>query len=268
MEDEDEQTQRHPHAWWDERYKWINEEGEPRKPDYKTCGRNILGLEYMRDEFPEQHPNEKTRLHCLQGKKTVCLHCCEIDEDGYEFSELARNLRSDQFLETQRKRFEDARIRAITAQAGRKGMKHMRTLRLDRKALRAKTKRKLTRKKKKEQMKEFLVEVRARAVEGYSTRQLMNSLIPDIGTEVKVAESEITAALKTTEAGIRGQGRGIINYFQVRRRVNGFYFPLPFLRDFIFHRLHLYFIVYISIGSYHFIAARAPNYFLFACSHN
>ena len=120
-------------------------------------------------------------------------------------------------------------------------------------------------------MKDFLVEVGARAGEGYSTRQLMNSLIPDIGTEVKVAESEITAALKTTEAGIRGQGRGIINYFQVRRRVNGFYFPLPFLRDFIFHRLHLYFIVYISTGSYHFIAARAPNYFLicvpslFAC---
>ena len=47
-EDEDEQTQRHPHAWWDERYKWINEEGE------KTCGRDVLGLEYMRDEFPEQ----------------------------------------------------------------------------------------------------------------------------------------------------------------------------------------------------------------------
>ena len=107
------------------------------------------------------------------------MHCCVINDDGYEFSELARNLRSDQFLETQRKRFEDARIRAITAQAGRKGIKHKRTLRLDRKALRAKTKRKLMRRKKKELMKEFLVEVRARAGEGYSTRQLMSSLIPD-----------------------------------------------------------------------------------------
>ena len=48
-EDEDEQTQRHPHAWWDERYKWINEEGE------KTCGRDVLGLQYMRGEFPEQN---------------------------------------------------------------------------------------------------------------------------------------------------------------------------------------------------------------------
>ena len=43
-------------------------------------------------------------------------------------------------------------------------------------ALRAKTKRKLLRRKKKEQPKEFLVEVRARAGEGYSTRQLMRSL--------------------------------------------------------------------------------------------
>ena len=43
-------------------------------------------------------------------------------------------------------------------------------------ALRAKTKRKLLRRKKKEQLKEFLVEVRARAGEGYSTRQLMRSL--------------------------------------------------------------------------------------------
>ena len=64
-----EESQRHPHAWWDERYKWINEEGEPLKPDYKTCGRNVMGLEYMRDEFPEQGPNEMTRLHCLMGPK-------------------------------------------------------------------------------------------------------------------------------------------------------------------------------------------------------
>ena len=72
----------------------------------------------------------------------------------------------------------------------------MRTQRLDPKALRAKTRRKLMRKKKKDQMKEFLVEVRARADEGYSTRQLVRSLIPDIGTELKVADSEVTAALK------------------------------------------------------------------------
>ena len=86
MEDEDEQTQRHPHAWWDERYKWINEEGEPRKPDYKTCGRNVLGLEYMRDEFPEQGPNEMARLHCLMGQKEGVFDCVEIDEGEFEIS--------------------------------------------------------------------------------------------------------------------------------------------------------------------------------------
>ena len=66
-----EESHRHPSAWWDERYKWINEEGEPRKPDYKTCGRNVRGLEYMRDEFPEQAPNEEAAV-LDGGKKKVC----------------------------------------------------------------------------------------------------------------------------------------------------------------------------------------------------
>ena len=52
------------------------------------------------------------------------------------------------------------------------------------------------RKKRKAQIKDFLVEVRARADEGYSTRQLVRSLIPDIGTELKIADSEVTAALR------------------------------------------------------------------------
>ena len=98
------------------------------------------------------------------------------------------------------------------------------------------------RKKKKDQMKEFLVEVRACADEGYSKRQLVSSLIPDIGTEIKVAESEVTAALKGTQVAFRGQGRGVINYFLVLCCVHVFYFFI--------------------IGSYHFIAARRPNYFL------
>ena len=40
------------------------------------------------------------------------------------------------------------------------------------------------------------IEVRGRADEGYSTRQLVRSLIPDIGTELKIADSEVTAALR------------------------------------------------------------------------
>ena len=31
-----ETSARHPLSWWDERYKWIDEEGEPRKPDIGT----------------------------------------------------------------------------------------------------------------------------------------------------------------------------------------------------------------------------------------
>ena len=81
-------SHRHPNAWWDERYKWINEAGEPCKPDYKTCGRNVHGLEYMRDEFPEQAPNETTRLHCLGGTKNICLPCIEIAEEEFDFFSL------------------------------------------------------------------------------------------------------------------------------------------------------------------------------------
>ena len=125
------------------------------------------------------------------------------------------------------------------------------------------------RKKKKDQMKEFLVEVRACADEGYSKRQLASSLIPDIGTEIKVAESEVTAALKGTQVAFRGQGRGIIDYVLVLCCVKVFYFHCLFF--WIQFSYFIVYIVYISIGSYHFIAVRAPNYFvicvpsLFAC---
>ena len=52
-----ERTHRHPNSWWNQRYIWLNEEGEPRKPDWKTCGQNVHGFEYMRDEFLEQQPD-------------------------------------------------------------------------------------------------------------------------------------------------------------------------------------------------------------------
>ena len=75
----------------------------------------------MRDEFPEQGPNEMTRLHCLRGQKKVCLHCFEIDEEEFEFSEVAKNLKSAEFLKTQREKIEAARMRAITNAKGKKG---------------------------------------------------------------------------------------------------------------------------------------------------
>ena len=161
----------------------------------------------------EQGPNEVTRLHCLRGKKQVCLPCVEIDEEGLEFSEVAKGLIPAEFLRTQREKFEAARLRAITSKHGKMRKAHLRVQRLDLKALRAKTRRKLVRRKKRCQMKEFLAEVRSRADEGYSTRQLMSSLIPGIGTEVKVADSEVTAALKDTQVASRGQGRGLVNCF-------------------------------------------------------
>ena len=190
-----EKTHRHPSAWWEQRYTWINEEGEPRKADFKTCGRNVCGLEYMRDEFPEQAPNESTRLHCLQGAKVATLSCIDLTEEDIAFPEVARNLVPAEFLRTQREKFEAARMRALTnANIGKK------TRKLSAKARKMKMKRKLLRQKRKSQLSEFLTELRSRAAEGYSTRQLIKSHIPDIGNEVKVAASEVTAALRSKEA--------------------------------------------------------------------
>ena len=65
-------------------------------------------------------------------------------------------------------------------------------------------KRKLVRRKAKQSMQEFLAELRARAAEGYSARQLMKSHIPDIGSEAKIPEAEVTAALAKREVAIAG----------------------------------------------------------------
>ena len=51
-----ERSHRHPHCWWDLKTGWVNEQGEPKKPNWKKCGTNVLCPEYMTDEFPEQQP--------------------------------------------------------------------------------------------------------------------------------------------------------------------------------------------------------------------
>ena len=108
-----EKTHRHPSAWWGERYNWLNEEGEPCEADWKRCGRNVFGMEYMREEFPEQAPNEKLRLNCLQGRKNVEMPCLAIEDEDMTFGEVAKNLVPEEFLRTQREKFEEARMRAI-----------------------------------------------------------------------------------------------------------------------------------------------------------
>ena len=42
-------SHRHPGMWWEQRYSWMNEEGEPRVPDWKQRGKNVYGPEYMMD---------------------------------------------------------------------------------------------------------------------------------------------------------------------------------------------------------------------------
>ena len=49
-------------------------------------------------------------------------------------------------------------------------------------------------------MNQFVAELRARKDQGYSVRQLMRSHIPDIGTEIKILDGEVTAAVKKLQA--------------------------------------------------------------------
>ena len=92
-----EESHRHPSAWWEMRYKWIDEADEPRKPEYKICGRNVGGLEYMSDASPEQAPCEKTRLNCLGGTKQVTLPCIQLRPEDLTCPEVAENMKADAF---------------------------------------------------------------------------------------------------------------------------------------------------------------------------
>jgi hypothetical protein len=155
----------------------------------------------MRDEFPEQSPTETMRLNCLQGAKRVTLPCIDFTEEEFTFPEVAKNLRPAEFLKTQREKFEAARVRALANCSGTrgkgKGRKHR--VRLNTKVVRAKMRLKLVNHKRRGQMREFLEELRARAAEGYSVRQLIKSHIPDVGGEIKVSAAEVTAAVQCYE---------------------------------------------------------------------
>ena len=195
-----EASHRHPSEWWNNRYEWINEQGEPRMPDYRSCGRAVHGLEYMRDEFPEQAPHEQMRLNCLRGQKLVTWPCIDmLDEDDATFPEVAKNLVPSEFLKTQREKFEEARIKAMMKSSSGQGKARAGMRKLDRRVLRKKIQRKLIRKKRNVEMKDFLADLRARSAEGYSERQLIQSHIPDVGTEIKVSAPEVTAAVAKYE---------------------------------------------------------------------
>ena len=74
-------------------------------------------------------------------------------------------------------------------------------------------------------MKDFVQEIRARAAEGYSVRQLMKSHIPDVGGEVKIPAAEVTAALTQREVKILNAAKPI-NFLLARCH----YCPSPTLK--------------------------------------
>jgi len=205
-----ERSHRHPAAWWEMRYRWLNEAGEPRLPDWKSCGRAVNGMEYMTDEFPAQAPEERTRLNCLLGTKNVTLPAIDLSGEDLTFPELAKNLKPEEFLRTQREKFDAARLRAVAHRSvgKREPSRDLRSMR--HKARRAKMRDKLRKLRRKQDMRNFAEEIRARVDQGYSMRQLMLSHIPEIGQEVKVSAAEITAALRRREANhLWGPSAGI-----------------------------------------------------------
>ena len=215
LEELRERPHRRPSAWLAQRYNWVAEDGEPRKPDYKYCGKGVRSVEYMRDEFPEQKPDETMRLKCLRGQKQVVLPCFDFtgpEDDMFQFPEMARSLVPAQFLKTQREKFEEARLRTLLAgrnkHTRKKGNKGLR--KLDKVLVRNKMKRSLLRRKANQQLKGYVAELRARHAEGYSVRQLMQSHIPDVGSELKVSAAEVTAALQKREVEISNRATPII----------------------------------------------------------
>ena len=190
-----EDSHRHPKSWWDDRYKWKDGE-EPLRPDFKKCGHNIFGLEYMRDEFPENEPHAEHKLKCMAQLKAVRNHDVDLIEGDLVFAEAGSELIPENFLKTQRERYEETKLRAILSQS--KPEKKVR--KVSNKMKRERMRKKLRRRAKKEALKSFLKEVTERKAEGYSVRQLLQSHIPEIGCEVKVSEADVSAALKDNEA--------------------------------------------------------------------
>ena len=157
----------------------------------------------MRDEFPEQKPNGTTRRFCLQGQRQVTLACIDLSEEDMSFPEFAEHLSPLAFLKTQREKFEEARLRSLVGSCGSIGKQGQTELRnIDKQLVRAKTKRRLLRKKRASQIQSCLAELRSREAEGYSARQLIRSHIPEVGGEMKVSEKEVTAAIEAQQVAI------------------------------------------------------------------
>ena len=77
--------------------------GEPKHGDWHGSGNAVPGLDDMRDELPDQEPNEETTLKCMRkrGEKQF-LACIEVPAEEFSFPGLAECLRSERFLRTER----------------------------------------------------------------------------------------------------------------------------------------------------------------------
>ena len=111
------------------------------------------------------------------------------------FEALGAEVAPDDFLRTQRDLRQQAKLRAIVNNT-EMWKKKAKARKLCTKVLRQKTKLRLKNRRKRQRLKKFIVEVRARKGEGYSASQLLKSYIPDLGGEEKIPDTEVTAEMK------------------------------------------------------------------------
>ena len=194
-----ERSHRHPHCWWDLKTGWVNEQGEPKKPNWKKCGTNVLSPEYMVDEFPEQQPDEHVNLKCM--RKEVALHCIDLStpEAGVTFTEIWDPLLPQCFEAMCAERREAAKAGALLKNKQLVDETKKKVWALRHTMRRNKMRTHLRNKKRRAEFKTFQEQVQSRLNEGYSLRQLMESHIPEIGKNVEVTEAEVSRALQAKD---------------------------------------------------------------------
>ena len=101
-----ERSHRHPHCWWELNTGWVNEQGEPKKLDWKQCVNSVVA-------FPEQQPDEHVNLKCM--RREAALHCIDLStaEAGVTFTELWDPLLPQCFESLCAQRREEAKVSAM-----------------------------------------------------------------------------------------------------------------------------------------------------------
>ena len=71
----------------------------------------------MKDEFPENEPHAEHKLKCMAKLKAVRNQDVDLIEGDLVFAEAGSEVIPENFLKTQRERYEETKLRAILSQS-------------------------------------------------------------------------------------------------------------------------------------------------------